>query len=206
VLYSTVITTSTVLYCTALYCSVVYNDEEDYAALYCAFYACLLYMRVYCTVYVYMHVYCTYCTCMSAALFMSMSCMSMCVVSCIIMCTVQYCTVQYCTVCVRLRLCRTALYNTVLYVLTVYCMCMSKNVYCTVCACAFACASACVQPQRLMTCRIQPKRNPEQALPRASKTSNTMTFRNRYCSCTDMFRTKLWIDTVTPEPAEPRTH
>ena len=59
VLYNTVITTSAVLYCTALYCSAAYNDEQDYAALYCAIYACPLCMHVYCTVYVYTVCMCT---------------------------------------------------------------------------------------------------------------------------------------------------
>jgi hypothetical protein len=42
---------STVLYCTLLFSSTAYNDEQDYAELYCAIHACLLCMHVYCTVY-----------------------------------------------------------------------------------------------------------------------------------------------------------
>jgi hypothetical protein len=173
-------------------------------------YACIL----HCILYVYNVRMCTvmhcstvlfllYCTYMHECCLVYVNTLSVCV-CCVLHSTALHWTVLYCTVCVRLRLCRTALYNTVLYsqCYCTYCMCMSKNVYCTVCACACACASACVQPQRLMTCRIQPKRSPKQALPRASNISNTMTSRNRDCSCTDMCRTKLWIDTVTPEPAE----
>ena len=110
-------------------------------------------MHVYCTVVLY----CTYCTYMHECCLVYVNVLYV-YVCCVLYSTVLYCTVLYC-MCAPAPLS----YCTVQYctVLTVYCMCMSKNVYC-VCMCICMCICMRTAPE------VDDMPNPTKTKPRTS--------------------------------------